>query len=236
MTEPLAPAAVEPGSAADAHEQVPREASQSEEVPREASRSEESPREESPRGVSPPSGALTEASRRDGTLADGGGLLIAALLAAGVALGVGVTLVVVMRRAPSPPARASVAKLAAEELAVSVASVAEACGVEPGEGANARETLRLAFERCAPDPFRPGSAPPDALLLPPRPARSAKAVELPRRSAPERPDPCLERCAGGHDACGKACGPEPIGDAFVAWQACATRCLTESSRCRLGCP
>ena len=162
-------------------------------------------------------------------------LIITAVLAFGVIAGVAGTYAWTRDRTAAVSSRQSLAEIAASELELAVGSIGEACGVAVSAGGNARESLRMAFHSCGPSPFLPTETVPDPLLLPPIPRRATELPELPRRAPKERPDPCLEDCARQQDRCRAACGGEPIGDAYSAWQACETRCLTVNSQCRLSC-
>lgn len=189
------------------------------------------------------SGEESRFSRRD--------LVIAAVAIAlgGSAIGAGVSRLLDGRRAgevaPSDTPVA-LAHLAANHLSVSVDAVARACDAESTQS-SARQVLSLAFQRCServvPASPRSGGRAPLAYDDRPPPPRPAKPPRVPidargaAKRAPEKPEPCIVRCNELHDGCRRDdCGREPQQSSkYPAYQRCLARCLTDASRCRLGC-
>ncbi|MBI4701039.1 MAG: hypothetical protein HY744_07755 [Deltaproteobacteria bacterium] len=136
------------------------------------------------------------------------------------------------------------ASMASAELARAVASMAEACGVDP-TGSPPRSALLLAFRRCR--QARPGAYTNDlaagagpalpGLGLSGGPSLPAAPGPIERRRSATEPPACLRGCEQRHALCrANECGPEPgLASQFPAYQRCLSACLSEASRCRLAC-
>jgi hypothetical protein len=101
----------------------------------------------------------------------------------------------------------------------------------------------------APEPVRePLAAPPDEPRAGPgdtrRPTSGAPASPT-RAGSPAAPAPraprgpstsCLANCSAQHQRCTQACGSEPQeASRYQAYQGCLSRCLSDSSSCRMSC-
>ncbi len=155
--------------------------------------------------------------------------------------------------AASGPARSGgPAALASEALARSFADLARICELPSSAGANARVIQRV-FERCGPGapPRRPYSPPspsqgpsadasaqpaPPAEPAPARGRRGGRSSDGPPGEAPSAAKGCTGACEATHGACRSHCGPEPTeSSAYDGYQRCLGRCLSDASRCKLGC-
>ncbi len=139
--------------------------------------------------------------------------------------------------------------LAAGALARGFASLARVCELPSSAGTSAL-VFRRVFERCGP------AAPAQRSYTPPLPAapaatstasaapadppaprgkRGHNADSVPGEAAPTSRG-CMGTCDSQHASCRAHCGAEPTeSSAYDGFQRCLGRCLSDASRCRLGC-
>ena len=144
------------------------------------------------------------------------------------------------------------AALAADAIGRSFANLARVCELPSSAGVNTLVFARV-FERCGPSaPSRRSSATPafDAGAGTAEPTGVAGGSAEPTSPRGRRPGrggdqapgeaPAAKGCMGGcdaqHSGCRARCGPEPTeSSAYDGYQRCLGRCLSDASRCRLGC-
>jgi hypothetical protein len=140
------------------------------------------------------------------------------------------------------------AAVAADAIARSFANLARVCELPSSAGANTLVFTRV-FERCGPGtPSRRSLATPVSTAessaeptpptepAPPRTKRPGRGGDQGPGEAPPASKGCMGACDTQHGACRAHCGAEPTeSSAYDGYQRCLGRCLSDASRCRLGC-